>query len=211
MLFPGRLLGFWSSHWEEPLGIKDFFRKHSQDEVEGSKVLVCSLHPKFAELLSIDSNSYSQFYPTTTATTFASIKELSGAIGRGYDIVHLFCDVSPEGIITDNGGATTTGTTLIQTCCDSGVKSLWVASENKPDAYIKGFKAGGKPLNLVMTINRQGTNFSAFLERLLSKMSAGETMPVAWVAISPQSPNDPRQKDVPVCIFAAGRGAIKLR
>jgi hypothetical protein len=62
-----------------------------------------------------------------------------------------------------------------------------------------------------MTINRQGAQFSVFLEKLLSKMSVGETMPVAWVAISPQSPNDPRQKDWPACIFAAGRGAVKLR
>jgi hypothetical protein len=193
------------------LGIKDLFRRQSHDEVVGSKVLVCSLHPKFAELLRVDSSSYGQFYPAPTATTFASIQELSGAITRGYDIVHLFCDASPEGIITDSRGATTTGTALIQACCDSAVNLLWVASENTPDAYIKGFKAGGKPLNLVMTINRQGTKFSAFLERLLSKMSAGETMPVAWVAITPQSPNDPRQKDVPACIFAAGRGAIKLR
>jgi hypothetical protein len=210
--FPGRLLlRFSRSPWEEPLGIKDFFRRQGHDEVVGSKVLVCSLHPKFAELLSVDSNSYGQFYPTPTATTFASVQELCGAIAKGYDIVHLFCDASPEGIITDGGGATTTGTTLIQACCDSGVKLLWVASENKPEAYIKGFKANGKPLNLVMTINRQGTKFSVFLERLLSKMSAGETMPVAWVAVSPQSPNDPRQKDSPACIFAAGRGRVKLR
>jgi len=193
------------------LGIKDLFRKQSHDEVVHSKVLVCSLHPKFADLLRVDTSSYGQFYPAPTVAAFGSIQELSGAIAKGYDIVHLFCDASPEGIITDSRGATTTGTALIQACCDSAVKLLWVASENSPDAYIKGFKAGGKPVNLVMTINRQGAKFSAFLERLLAKMSAGETMPVAWVAISPQSPDDPRQKDSPACIFAAGRGGVKLR
>jgi len=193
------------------LGIKELFRKASHDEVVGSKVLVCSLDRKFAGLLDADRNSYSRFHPGTAAETVASIRDLQAAIGKGYDIVHLFCDASPEGMVTDNSGAKITGTNLIQLCCGSGVKLLWVASENKPDAYIKGFKAGGKPLNLVMTINRQGAKFSTFLEKLLSKMSLGETMPAAWVAISPQNPNDPRQKDAPVCIFAAGRGGVKLR
>jgi len=193
------------------LGIKDLFRKHSHEEVVSSKVLVCSLDPKFAELLDADRNSYGRFYPNSTAASFAGIQELLAAIGKGYDIVHLFCDASPEGIITDKSGAAITGTNLIQKCCDSGVKLLWVASENKPDAYIRDFKAAGKSLNLVMTINRKGSQFSVFLEKLLSKMSLGDTMPVAWVAISPQSPNDPRQKDSPACIFAAGRGAVKLR
>ena len=194
------------------MGIKNLFRKssHSEDEVVGSKVLVCSLDPKFAELLDADRNSYRRFYPTTTAATFTSLQELSAAIGKGYDVVHLFCDAPPEGIVAGSSGATITGTGLIQMCCDSGVKLLWIASENKPDAYIKGFKAGGKPLNLVMTIHRQGPKFSLFLEKLLSKMSLGETMPKAWVAIAPQSPNDPRQKESPVCIFAAGRAAVKL-
>ena len=195
------------------MGIKELFRKpgRNEDEVVGSKVLVCSLDPKFAELLDADRNSYGRFYPTATAATFTSIKELSAAIGKGYDVIHLFCDASPEGIIAGGSGATITGTSLIQMCCDSGVKLLWIASENKPDAYIEGFKAGGKPLNLVMTIHRQGPKFSLFLEKLLSKMSLGETMPQAWVAISLQSPNDPSQKDSPVCIFAAGRAAVKLR
>lgn len=193
------------------MGIKDLFRKHRHEEVVSSKVLVCSLDPKFAELLDADRNSYGQFYPNSTAASFADIQELLAAIGKGYDIVHLFCDASSEGIITDNSGAAITGTNLIQMCCDSDVKLLWVASENKPDAYIKGFKAAGKSLNLVMTINRKGSQFSVFLEKLLSKMSLGDTMPVAWVAISPQSPNDPRQKDSPACIFASGRAAVKLR
>jgi hypothetical protein len=193
------------------MGIKDLFSKRSRDEVLGSKVLVCSLDPKFAEMLSTDAASYGRFYPTPTATTFASIEALLGAIGQGYDIVQLFCDVSPEGVMSDGSGAKITGTALIEKCCDSDVKLLWVASENKPEAYIKGFKAAGKPLNLVMTINRQGPKFLVFFEELLSRMSSGETMPVAWVAVSPQSPNDPRQKDSPACIFAAGRAAVKLR
>jgi hypothetical protein len=125
--------------------------------------------------------------------------------------VHLFCDALPDGNITDSRGAKIAGTSLIQSCCNSDVKLLWVASENKREAYIRGFKAAGKRLNLVMTINRNGSKFLPFLEKLLSRMSAGETMPAAWVSVSPQGPNDPRQQDSPACIFSAGRGGVRLR
>lgn len=193
------------------MGLRDLFRKHSGDEVIDSKVLLCSLEPKFSELLKIDSDSYRQFYPATTAITCASIQELTGAIGKGFDIVHVFCDVSPEGNIADVFGNQISGTNLIQKCCAAGAKLLWIASESRPDAYIRGFKSQKQPLNLVMTISRRDAKFTVFLERFLSKMKAGETMPAAWVAISPQNPNDPRQDANPECIFAAGRPAIKLR
>ena len=196
---------------EGSLGIRNLFSKGGQDEVVDAKILVASLDPKFLELTKVDSNCYSQFYHTPTVRVFDGIQELLGTICNGYDIVHLFCDVSPEGTITDNHGAKIVGTSLIQSCCDSDVKLLWVASENKAEGYIKGFKAPGKRLNLVMTINRNGSKFLPFLEKLLSRMSMGETMPGAWISISPQSPNDPRQKDSPACIFAAGRGGVKLR
>ena len=191
--------------------MRDLFRKHGNDEVIGSKVLLLSMEPKFAELLQIDINSYRQFYPTPTAITSASLQELTAAIGKGYDICHLFCDVSPVGNIVDASGTQISGSSLIQKCCDAGVKLLWIASENRPDAYIRGFKSQKQQLNLVMTISRQGPKFPVFLEQLLSKMKAGETMPAAWVAIVPQNPNDPRQKGAPECIFAAGRPATKLR
>jgi hypothetical protein len=193
------------------LGIRNLFSKGGQDEVVDAKILIASLDPKFLELMKVDSSCYSQFYHAPTVLVFEGIQELVGTIEKGYDIVHLFCDVSSDGTITDNHGAKVVGTTVIQSCCNSDVKLLWVASENKAEGYIKGFKAAGKRLNLVMTINRNGSKFQPFMEKLLSRMSMGETMPAAWVSISPQSPNDPRQQDSPACIFAAGRGGVKLR
>jgi hypothetical protein len=194
------------------LGIKSLFSKHAREEnVVGTKILVASLDPRFAELQKIDSTSYSRFYRAPTIAVFAGVQELLETIGKGYDIVHLFCDVSQHGTIIGSNGTTGTGASLIQSCCDSDVKLLWVASENKPDGYIKGFGTDGKRLNLVMTMSRNSSKFSAFLEKILSKMSAGETMPVAWVAVAPQSLQDPRHQESPACIFAAGRGGVKLR
>lgn len=192
------------------MGIRELFRKRRQDEVVGAKILVASLDPKFGEVANADCRCYSQFYPTPTESVFESAQELFAAIGTRYDVVHLFCDVTSQGNITDAQGRETAATSLIQSCCDSDVKLLWLASENKPEGYIKGFHAGQKPLNLVLTLDRWGSRFSNFLENLLRKMSAGETMPVACVSLSPQNSNDPRNQDLPACIFAA-RGELRLR
>jgi hypothetical protein len=165
------LLGFLKEPSEgEALGIKSLFSKQTREEnVVGTKILVASLDPRFAELQKIDSTSYSRFYRTPTIAVFAGAQELLETIGMGYDIVHLFCDVSENGTIIGSNGTTSTGASLIQSCCDSDVKLLWVASENKPDGYIKGFRADGKRLNLVMTMSRNGSKFSTFLRKSFLK------------------------------------------
>jgi hypothetical protein len=195
---------------EAQLGILDLFRKSSQKSVvHDTKVLVCGLHPKFADQIESDSQIYSRFYPSTKTTSFTRIDDLLTAI-RGNDIVHLFADVSATGMMVDENGGELLGTDLIRKCGDLDVKLLWVASDNKPDGYIKGFKPV-KPLNLVMTLDRNGTNFTAFLGQLLSEMTNGKTMPTAWAVLSPQNRNDPRQARLPATIFSAGRGNVIFR
>jgi len=44
------------------------------------------------------------------------------------------------------------------------VKLLWIASENKPESYIKGFNVAGRPLNVVLTIDRKNSRSRAFLK-----------------------------------------------
>ena len=193
------------------MGIRDLFKKRAQDEIFGTKVLVAALDRKFAELVSADNRCYSQFYPNPAESLFEDAAGLLKAIGAGYDVVHLFCDVAQDGSITDSRGHKTPVALLMEACADSDVKLLWVASENNPDRYIKGFKPSGKPLNLVLTIDRRKSRFTGFLENLLRKMAAGETMPAAWASLAPQDPNDPRTQNAPACIFAAGRGGMKLR
>jgi hypothetical protein len=192
------------------VGIKDLFRKR-RDEVVGTKVMVASLDPKFTEQMKADRDCYSQFYSAPDESIFDNAQQLLSGFDKSYDIAHLFCDVSPEGNIIDSRGNTAPGAALIQSCCDGDVKLLWLASQNKPEGYIKGFQGAGRPLNLVLTIDRKGPGFSIFLESLLRKVSAGETMPRAWVSLAPQNPSDPRNQNAPACIFAAGRGGVKLR
>jgi hypothetical protein len=190
------------------LGVFDFFRK---DEVLGSKVLVCGLDPRFEELMTADSQIYKRFYPSTVATLFSSVLELHQALAsQQYDVVHLFCDVPPNGVFTDQEGNRITGTELLEKSCESNVKLLWIASNNQPDRYINGFNARGKRINLVMTIDRSESNFSNFLDKLLFRMFYGDTMPVAWNDLSPQVPGH-LHSDSPSCIFFAGRGGVRLR
>jgi hypothetical protein len=189
------------------MGILDFFRR---DEVVGSKVLVCGLAARFEELVTTDSQIYRQFYPSTTTRLFNGAEELDRTLSHSYDILHLFCDVAPDGVLTHAGSGVFTGTGLLQKCCDLNVKLLWVASDNQPDLYITGFKARGKRINLVMTIDRNGSKFPAFLNKLLFRMYYGDTMPVAWADLCAQGPHFVHP-DTPSTIFFAGRGGVKLR
>jgi len=192
------------------MGIRDLFSKRPENEaIHRTKVLVCSLGAKFQELAEEDSPIYSKFYPLTTVSFFSTINELLESIKNKYDVVHLFVEVPADGILTDSTGNQIAGTTLVQKCCESDVKLLWIASDNKPDGYIKGFKGG--PINLVMTIKRNDSKFPHFLSALLTRMSSGEKMPTAWVAISPQTSRDSRHADLPATIFSAGRGGAILR
>jgi hypothetical protein len=142
------------------------------------------------------------------AVFFSTISDLLGAIKNGYDIVHLFGPLAAGGLLTDASGETLLGTELIQKCCEGNVKLLWVANENKPDDYVRGFNAG-KPLNLIMTLSRCGSKFGEFLEKLLARMSSGETLPAAWTALAPQA-EGPWQHDLPSCIFFAGRADVRF-
>ena len=190
--------------------LRDLFGLRLPGEVTGTKVLACSLGSKFTDLLTSDSKIYSSFYHATTNKEFSSVGELLATIGQRYDVVHLLCDVSPDGVISDERGGTISGTSLIEKSCKADLKLLWVASENKPESYIKGFKTGGNRINLVMTISRNGSNFSLFLKKLLSKLCSGETMPTAWAKLAPQGPG-PWQQELPGCIFSAGLPNVRLR
>lgn len=191
------------------MSIRNWF---GNDEIRGSKVLVCGLgNRRFEELVSNDGAIYGRFYRSTTKALFPTILDFTEAIRRQqYDIIHLFCHVPPTGIITDNDGNTLAGTELIQECSDDSVKLLWIASDNPPEGYIKNFGARGKRLNLVMTIVRNDPKFSDFLDKLLFRMSYGDTMPVAWADLVPQVPSLV-SADSPGCIFFAGRGGVRLR
>jgi hypothetical protein len=172
--------------------------------------MVCGLGAEFAKFVTADSPIYKRFYSSTVATLFADADELIKALSRQYDIIHLFGNVSSTGLITGTNVNGIAGTELLQRCCESNVKLLWIASDNEADRYVKAFNARGRRINLVMTLQRNGSSFPQFLDKLLFRMHFGETIPVAWADLCPQIPGE-SHPDVPSCIFFAGRGGAKLR
>jgi hypothetical protein len=193
------------------MGIFDAFRK---EEVTGSKVLVCQLGTglgtTFDEPLKSDLRVYKRFYPAASGATFTSVAELRGAVAHKYDVLHLFCEVGAGGVITDASGDRITGTELLKSAVDSGVKLLWIGNDNPQEAYDAGFKTKGLKINVVLTLRRLGSNTSLFLDSLLTKMQGGETFSKAWsVASKPEGKSV--QPDVPHTIFWGGRGQVILR
>ena len=181
--------------------------KNKSSDVTSSRILVCGLCGGFDEA-SADAQVYIRFFPNTLVSRLISIQQLSGLISEGYDVVHLHCALSGDGSLVDSEGAILSGTELISQACASSVKVLFIASDNPSDAYIKGFKAPGKPINLVMTLNRN-KGFLIFLASLLERMKKGATMPVAWASVtSPKSSLEP--ESMPSCIFFAGRPEFTL-
>ena len=172
-----------------------------------TKVLVCALAPKFGDDLTADAARYAQFYSATTIMTCSTADEFVGALNYGFDVIHLFCDADQDGRIL---GTHLDGTALIRMCCSSGVKLLWIASDNSAAGYINGFSPEGQKINIVLTLKRRGATFGTFLQSLLAKMSAGTTMPVAWVELCPQIPGL-THNDAPETIFSAGYGELRLR
>lgn len=194
------------------MGIFDSFRK---EEVVNSKVLVCQLtgadlRPKFDEQVKSDLRVYQRFYPSATSATFTTVAELRGAVGHQYDILHLFCDISESGVISDGFGDCISGTELLKAAVDAGVKLLWIGNDNPQPAYDAGFKTKAMKINVVLTLTRLGSNTSFFLDNLLTKMAAGETLAKAWsVAANPEGKSV--HPDVPRTISSLGRGNVVLR
>jgi hypothetical protein len=135
---------------------------------------------------------------------------LRGAIAHQYDVLHLFCEVGSGGVISDASGDRITGSELLKSAVDSGVKLLWIGNDNSQEAYDAGFKMKGLKINAVLTLRRLGSNTSLFLDNLLAKMQAGETLGKAW-SIASQPEGKSVQPDVPHTISSLGRGGVILK
>jgi hypothetical protein len=193
------------------MGLFDSFRK---EEITNSKVLVGQLGTgqgtRYDEEQKSDLRVYKRFYPAASSAVFTTVAELRGAIDHKYDIIHLFCDVNPEGIITDPSGDRLAGTELLKLAVNADVKLLWIGNDNPEKAYEAGFKTKGVKINVVLTLRRLGSNTSLFLDSLLAKMRSGETLAKAWSTAS-QPEGKSVQPDVPHTISSLGRGSVVLK
>jgi hypothetical protein len=193
-----------------PFNLFNKKEKTISENTVASRIVVCSLVREFDVIASGDAAVYERFYSNTNKLNLSTTDELRSVVAQEYDVVHLLCNLSPDGSLVDRSGATLTGTELITHACESNTKVLFVASDNPSDAYLKGFRATGRTINLVMTLNRKGNHFVSFLASLLGGMAVGKTMPSAWAGAA-STPLMQKREVMPECIFFAGRPHSILR
>jgi hypothetical protein len=173
-----------------------------KDETPKAKILVASLSDVFAAEMEADSNAYRSHYNYVDARLFLDPISLKDAIG-GVDLLHLFGRLDSRGQLNTASGEQFATAALLDDCVSSDVKTVILASENEADDYVRGVPA--RPLNLVMTLHRNGKAFPEFLYRLCTLLSNGVTLPSAWARSAPQA-SGPSPDSLPECIFhAAGR------
>jgi hypothetical protein len=94
----------------------------------------------------------------------------------------------------------------------AGAHVAVMASELSPETlsnreFAQGLTAKGDwPANIVITINRNGDFFGRFFRDLFSQMRAGTSMPMAWVNLAPQGPQ--QKSDIPATIALMEAGHI---
>lgn len=160
--------------------------------IRDPKILVCSLGNRpLAGIGETDARIYSRYSRRVDTAKVESISELIKVIGEGYGVVHLYAEINEDGYLTDGRGAALKGGELLEACRQSGVALLFFASDNPSANYLKAFgqppeRPGGDGMNVVWTLRRDGDKFAYFLDELLKRMAAGESMPVAWAHVAPQ-------------------------
>ena len=118
------------------------------------------------------------------------------------DVLFIYCDITSDGRIAGSHSS------LREIVRDSSAHVVIVASENPGESCIAaGKQTGYGRVNLVLTLQRNGTSFTSFFRRLFAEMTKGVSMPVAWVKLAPQVP-EYEHPDCPATIFACEAGQI---
>src|ERR1044071_5167617 len=183
--------------------------KRSENTIEEPAILLCSLSMHDSSCISKDKLIY-QNHRNITEYRAASFSDFLTFLNhKTFDIVHLLTKVEPDGTIEG-----TSGFELFESLSNGKVKLVIFASDNPADSYLKLIPKDRsksiKPMNIVMTLDRKGDSFQRFFQSLFDLMAQGDSMPVAWVTLVPQSPGVVN-KNVPDTIFQAGLGPIGFK
>jgi hypothetical protein len=135
---------------------------------------------------------------------FSSVVESDGEPPK-CDVLLVYCEIDRQGRIVGSSRS------LRGIIAASGARIVVVATENEADSYV----ATARPTyhsaaNMVMTLERKGDAFAAFLGKLFGLMFRGVSMPVAWVQLAPQIPGA-EHTDGPELIFAAEVGQLYFK
>ena len=128
---------------------------------------------------------------------------VSISIPPGADILFVYGRFDASGRFANGGAA------LRDLIRDSGAKVVVVASDNDPGLLATAApNVGYGYANLVVTLDRRGSALATFLGELFTRMYAGETMPLAWVTLSPQIPGREEDPHAPSVVFLPEVGQL---
>jgi hypothetical protein len=118
------------------------------------------------------------------------------------DVLFLYCSLDAQGNIVDSPN------TIRGLIKDAGAYVAVVASENKPDSYIKGMGSRNDwHANIALVIDRKADKFAIFFRHLFEAMFNGQSMLMAWVELAPQIPSHDHP-DAPGTIMVAEAGHV---
>ena len=124
------------------------------------------------------------------------------------NVLFLYCGLEPSGSVT---GLSASFREVIK---GAGAHVAVLAGELSPammqnKEFVKnlGVKSDW-PANIVITLNRNGDHFGRFFAELFSKMRNGMSMPMAWVQLAPQGPNQSRDIPGTIALMEAGHIAF---
>jgi hypothetical protein len=188
--------------------------RRTPEVLRGTRVLVCSLGAETAEgFEDEDAKVYAAYYRHVEVAKGQRPDDFVASVaGARYDIVHLFCELDEGGDLRGGEGAKLEAGAFFDACRAADVKLLFIAGENRNEGYINMARRQpkGVALDVVRTIGRNGESFTSFLGELLGRMSAGKTLPQAWVDIAPQSESAQQHKQLPATYCSVGRAAVLL-
>ncbi len=128
--------------------------------------------------------------------------EASDATPPTCDVLLIYARLLDSGQIEGHGAS------LRKIIRDSQAAIAIVAVGNSGGAYIAGaLNPGYGHANLVMILERKGSRFGVFFDKLFAAMKRGQTMPVAWEKLVPQVPGLEHEGG-PEAIFVCERGQL---
>jgi hypothetical protein len=139
----------------------------------------------------------------TLGPLFFEVRSSSGG-NVPCDLLFLYCKVDKDGSLP---GSNMRIRDFVKA---SGARVAIVASENDHKHYMHALQPKNDwPANIVLVIDRRGTVFTVFFQKLFKAMKGGTSMLMAWVKLAPQIPNRD-QPECPSTLMAAEAGHIAL-
>jgi hypothetical protein len=182
------------------------FKNKEISKVQPTRILVCTIadSSQFEQEALSDASIYKRYYPNVV---FKSVQNANGFIdlikSKEFDAVHIFGEVSQQGMA---GGMVVKE--IQDSCVKNGIKIIFWASGRSLNINMKHFKSG--LFHLIVTLDRKGAIFATFLDGILSQLSGGKSLPLAWVNIAPPNPKSSANNLQPACVFSAGAGQMKF-